>query len=578
MGKRKKSENRKVSKKGLMKQLLRISLIPLLVTSIASVFISSVQMSNEIRDETYAKMSAVAFMAEKMYEEIDSGDYVFENGEMKKGDYRITNNTTLVDSIKERTDVDITVYYQDTSELTTIFDKNSNRATDIKVSDKVAKIVLKEGKEYHGTETIGGKKYYSYYLPILSGDGEVIGTLAASEEQGVVTEALKKTFVYVFSGIGIVFIVSVFAVISSANKLSAKIQSISVFLGNIRNGDLTTSLNAKAIKDKTEIGDIAESALKLNVALGEMVDNIKKTTVKLSNSAEMMQQTADTTNTTTQEVNKAIEEITTGTVSQAEETQNATDAVISMGEEIEKTSETVKILMVNSDVMSQSGESANRMIHELSKANHKTMDAVDRIYRHTELTNEAVQKISNAARIITSIAEETNLLALNASIEAARAGENGKGFAVVASEIQELAEQSNGSADEIMKEIENLMAESEKSVEVMRDVRMNVDLQSEKLSDTKDNFNTVIDGIRKSVENIHEIETIIFDLNENRKTIIDIIQSLSAISEENAAASEETAASTIQLGDVIDKLAEDASELNTLAELLEKEVSAFKTN
>ncbi|MBQ3583912.1 MAG: methyl-accepting chemotaxis protein [Lachnospiraceae bacterium] len=578
MGKRKKSENRKVSKKGLMKQLLRISLIPLLVTSIASVFISSVQMSNEIRDETYAKMSAVAFMAEKMYEEIDSGDYVFENGEMKKGDYRITNNTTLVDSIKERTDVDITVYYQDTSELTTIFDKNSNRATDIKVSDKVAKTVLKEGKEYHDTETIGGKKYYSYYLPILSGDGEVIGTLAASEEQGVVTEALKKTFVYVFSGIGIVFIVSVFAVISSANKLSAKIQSISVFLGNIRNGDLTTSLNAKAIKDKTEIGDIAESALKLNVALGEMVDNIKKTTVKLSNSAEMMQQTADTTNTTTQEVNKAIEEITTGTVSQAEETQNATDAVISMGEEIEKTSETVKILMVNSDVMSQSGESANRMIHELSKANHKTMDAVDRIYRHTELTNEAVQKISNAARIITSIAEETNLLALNASIEAARAGENGKGFAVVASEIQELAEQSNGSADEIMKEIENLMAESEKSVEVMRDVRMNVDLQSEKLSDTKDNFNTVIDGIRKSVENIHEIETIIFDLNENRKTIIDIIQSLSAISEENAAASEETAASTIQLGEVIDKLAEDASELNTLAELLEKEVSAFKTN
>ena len=89
MGKRKKSENRIVSKKGLMKQLLRISLIPLLVTSIASVFISSVQMSNEIRDETYAKMSAVAFMAEKMYEEIDSGDYVFENGEMKKGDYRI---------------------------------------------------------------------------------------------------------------------------------------------------------------------------------------------------------------------------------------------------------------------------------------------------------------------------------------------------------------------------------------------------------------------------------------------------------------------------------------------------------
>ena len=148
---------------------------------------------------------------------------------------------------------------------------------------------------------------------------------------------------------------------------------------------------------------------------------------------------------------------------------------------------------------------------------------------------------------------------------------------MVASEIQSLAEQTNVSADEIMNEINGLMSESEKSVEVMREVKTNVDMQSSKLANTKENFNVVIDGVMKSVESVSEIELLMNELNENRKLIIDIIQSLSAISEENAAASEETSASTTQLSEVINDLAKDADSLNNLAQTLNKEISVFKT-
>lgn len=576
MSKKEKQINVSLAKKGLMRKLLLMSLIPLIATSVISVAVSSVKMVEKMRDEAYSKIGAVAHMAKKMYEEIDDGEYSYSGGELKKGAYNITKNHAVVDSVKEQTGVDITIYYGDTSIVTTVFD-DMNRLTDIKASETVIDEVLEKGNEYKNKESVNGSKYYTYYLPIKDKAGKTIGIFAALESQDVVRDALKESIIYVFVCIMGIFVISLVVVILNSNKISRKIKHINRFLGNIRDGDLTTSIDEKVVLDKTEIGDIAESALKLNVALGGMVENIKRSAEKLSSSAEILQQTADTTNTTTQEVNKAIEEITTGTVSQAEETQNATDAVITMGEEIEKTSDAVNELMVNADLMSSNGENAERMINELSAANIKTMDAVDRIYKHTELTNAAVRKISNAAMIITSIAEETNLLALNASIEAARAGENGKGFAVVASEIQELAEQSNHSADEIMKEIDNLISESEHSVEVMQDVKMNVDLQSEKLANTKNNFNTMIAGIRKSIENIGHIKKITVSLNENRKSIIDIIQSLSAISEENAAASEQTSASTIQLSEIIDKLAEDATELSSLAEMLEKEISEFKT-
>lgn len=372
-------------------------------------------------------------------------------------------------------------------------------------------------------------------------------------------------------------VITIFAITYMVNGIIKRIKNVSGYLGNMRGGDLTTSIDKKVIDDKTEIGDIAESAIKLNFSLSEMIENIKNIVNNLSESSVKIKETVDITNSTTEEVDKAIEEIATGTVSQAEETQNATNDIIAMGQEIERISKSVENLTNNSKIMKKNGEEAHKMVVELSVANAKTMSAVDRIYKHTELTNDAVLRISNAANAITAIAEETNLLALNASIEAARAGENGKGFAVVASEIQSLAEQTNVSADEIMNEINGLMSESEKSVEVMREVKTNVDMQSSKLANTKENFNVVIDGVMKSVESVSEIELLMNELNENRKLIIDIIQSLSAISEENAAASEETSASTTQLSEVINDLAKDADSLNNLAQTLNKEISVFKT-
>lgn len=556
----KKELHNQFQKKGLMKKILLVSLIPIIIMAVMLTVISSYKLIEVMREDAYSELEAVANMVDKVYDEIDDSNYVYEDGELKKGSYRITNNNTMIDAIKKKTGDDITVFYKNESILTTIFDKKMNRVNHLFVKEDIENTVIKNGKVYKCRETIAGTEYCSVYIPLKDNSENVIGMLSASKEIKIVIDKMTEVVLIIGCSILALLVITIFAITYMVNGIIKRIKNVSGYLGNMRCGDLTTSIDKKVIDDKTEIGDIAEN----------IVNNLSESSVKIK-------ETVDITNSTTEEVDKAIEEIATGTVSQAEETQNATNDIIAMGQEIERISKSVENLTNNSKIMKKNGEEAHKMVVELSVANAKTMSAVDRIYKHTELTNDAVLRISNAANAITAIAEETNLLALNASIEAARAGENGKGFAVVASEIQSLAEQTNVSADEIMNEINGLMSESEKSVEVMREVKTNVDMQSSKLANTKENFNVVIDGVMKSVESVSEIELLMNELNENRKLIIDIIQSLSAISEENAAASEETSASTTQLSEVINDLAKDADSLNNLAQTLNKEISVFKT-
>ena len=218
----------------------------------------------------------------------------------------------------------------------------------------------------------------------------------------------------------------------------------------------------------------------------------------------------------------------------------------------------------------------SEIITELSKSNDKTIEAVERIAVQTEYTNVSAQKIKKAVALITSIADETSLLSLNASIEAARAGEAGRGFAVVASEISKLADQSNNSATEIEKIINELLIESNKTVDIMDEVKSIVSEQEEKLNLTKAEFENVSKGIESSVSSVENISGRIVELDIAKNGIIDVIQSLSAISEENAAATEETSASVQELDSTVGSLSEAAKDLKVIAEQLEQQISVFK--
>ena len=226
--------------------------------------------------------------------------------------------------------------------------------------------------------------------------------------------------------------------------------------------------------------------------------------------------------------------------------------------------------------MKDAGDESAEIIRELSESNDRTTEAIARIGKQVYATNDSVQSIKEAIAIIRSIAEETNLLSLNASIEAARAGEHGRGFAVVASEIQQLAEQSNESSTRIEEIIDALLNESETTVRVMEEVKVIVEHQQRKLDDTKVKFEDVEHGINVCREETEGIQGQTILCDESRGKVVDVIQGLSSISEENAASTQETNASMEELNSIISVMAEAAGELMVLSEQLDEQLKFFR--
>ena len=243
---------------------------------------------------------------------------------------------------------------------------------------------------------------------------------------------------------------------------------------------------------------------------------------------------------------------------------------------VENTSSEVSSLRTIAQSIKSSSDHANMTLHELDSINRRAIDSINIIYEQTHTTNESALKIKEATSLISSIADETSLLSLNASIEAARAGEAGRGFAVVASQIQKLAEQSNESAQRIDKIIFNLLEDSQKAVETMESVREIMVQQNENVTKTGSTFSQVQGGILTSVTNVDSIASRTDQLNSARVNIVDVVQNLTSIAEQNAANTQETSAAVMEVSNVMHEISNHASRLQEIAYSLEENMNAFQ--
>ena len=560
----------------MQSKMLTMSLFPLIILGLATIIFGNARIKEVVTNNIENGLRGTAVAVRDAIDYADEGEYHVEDGTLYKGEFDVTNVTDMADHIQTSADTDITVFYGNTRYMTSILDAQGNRAIGTTASEEVARKVLDGQQEYFSSDAnVNGAAYFGYYIPIIE-NGNSVGMVFAGMPQADAKAQINK-IISLIAGIMVlfVFLFSASTILVVKSMAKGLIRGASA-LEQVATGKLNVELNSKFAERKDEIGQISRAVQKLKQELTSVITEIMGNSKELHESSELLHEKTNASMEHINQIERAVDEIAQGAGSQAQETQSATEHVIAMGNMIEDTSKEITTLNENAKQIKTLGQDAVTTIEELQKINHKTKESIDVIYDQTNTTNTSAQRIKEATALITEIAEETNLLSLNASIEAARAGEQGRGFAVVAGQIQKLAEQSNESARQIEEIINSLLEDSGKAVETMESVKEIMDEQNTNVEKTNDQVRQVIGQVDESIAAIDRIAQQSGKLNEARLVITDTVQNLTAVAEENAAGTQESAASVAQIGELIRDIAQIAGEQRDIADKLKENMSIFE--
>lgn len=563
----------------LKKKILAVAILPVLLLGMVLIFITLTQVKSSLVNEVKDSLKGTAAATLAAYDQ-NSGEYLMtDNGDVWKGGYNISKSENLVDNIKEKSGMDVTFFYGSERIMTSAKDSNGERILGSPAGDIIVEKVLRGGEEFFSKAvSLDGIINYGYYIPVYQkGDGgNPIGMIFVGTNKEIKDAAINSIMWIVIIAVVAVMAVCVFVAVVISVSITKSLQKAIGAVQSVAKGELGVHIDKKLIDRKDEIGDLSKAIATLQEDLQNIISRIADSTENLTLAADGLGVTAKDTNTTMKQVENAVNAITENVSEQARNTQSTSENIMVMGEQISETTKEVDVLNHNADIMRRSSEQAAITIQQLRQINDEVEKSIETITMQTNLTNESAQKIQAATEIITSIAEETNLLSLNASIEAARAGESGRGFAVVASQIQKLAEQSNESSRTIEEITNTLINNSDVAVDTMCRVQEIIDNQSRNMQDTERIVSEVMNGISTSLKSIEQIETTTFQLEDSRNKIVRTVEDLSDIAKQNVSSTQQTCAQTVEVADTFERIEDSALKLKQIADELSDTMKHFQ--
>lgn len=562
----------------LRSRLIVMSVVPLAVLAAVMIIVSVIMVPDRMENEVEEGLAATCASVESIFNNCSDGDYSQDaDGNVTKGAY-VFSDEAMLDSISDSSAYDVTFFYGDTRVITTILDSSNKRVVGTKASDAVIDKVLKGGEEYFisGID-IQGTDYYGYYRPLYQSDGSTIaGMVFAGSPSTTVDKSVNSILVWIGVSAIVIFVVAFLILIPTIANMNSTIGDVSNAMMQIAEGNFLVELSDKSINRKDELGGLAANTKKARDDLSSLIREISESTALMYDSISVMDARTKEVTMAVSQIDDAIGDIANSATVQANDTQLSAEHVGKIGEQINLTMGYTKSLNDSAENMNGAIEGALNTLEGLRKVNKQAEDSIGVIYEQTNHTYESANQIKEAATLITSIAEETNLLSLNASIEAARAGEQGKGFAVVAAQIQKLAEQSNESATHIDEVIENLLEDSSMAVDTMNKVKLIMEEQSTHVGNTESDFEKLKKEIDISIEDEKNISEGTKVMDRLRGEVIGMVERLSSVAEQNAASSEETSATTEQISTSMDEMAKISKELKEVSEGMKESVSKFK--
>lgn len=552
--------------------------VPMLVFGILLLFVGLIQFENGMYKETRNSLKSNALAAMSLYNSQGYGDYAIKSdGNVWRGmNFNVSAETGIVDELKEQTGVDITFFFGDTAVMTSIMSESGDRWYGMKAGANISNYTLRQGAQlwYRNIE-IDKKLCHAYLIPIVQpGDGTVTGAMMASlpadEFNGIIRQYIV---ISVLIALAVLLLVGgfIFWYIGGLTKVLHNVREVLLQVSNGQFEDERLMGN----KRRDEFGDLASCTEKLRLKIYDILNDIRRGTEKLTEAVERLNTTSDRTTQAAVSMSGSVEQIASTANRQQDGTAQATQDVEATRQAIDEMLLQIEgINQISRDMERMAKESA-AILRDLEESSQKAQDTVQDIRNQTDTTNEAVKQIMSVTEYITNIAEETNLLSLNASIEAARAGEAGRGFAVVAQQIQKLAEESNHSAAQIGDNIKDLVEKTEENLAAMNQVGEVLKSQEDKVLRTRDIFGELDRSISMVTDKENNMQQNIRSMNRAKDNMSDVIEELAQSSMTNVNTAQVTAEAAGQVQEEIKGITELSSDLTGLAENLNRNLQSF---
>ena len=562
----------------LQYKMLILAIIPVLIMGIVAILISNTVVKNKLLDDAKQKLKATSNAVLAAYDQ-NAGDYfVNATGDVWKGAYNVSLSTPFIDDIAAKTGIEVTFFYNDTRLVTSLKDADGKRILGSKAGDFLVENVLQEGNEvFTNRVLVDGTFYFGYYVPVHQNNSdEIIGMVFAGMPVKEIYASLNLITMIFTVAIVVILVIAVIGCLLVSRGIAKSIRSSMDVVKQISEGNLNVEIEQSMLDRKDEAGALSCNTQTLIDNLSAMIGKISNNTMTLNASSEEMNAAAGQAGNAVGNINDDLHNMLTGAVEQTGNAQNIKNSIHNMNIHLEKTLGEVDHLSDETKAMLDARNDVDKSLNQLDASNQDVMTEVENIQKQTQQNNESVEKIIAAVSYISDIADQTNLLSLNASIEAARAGETGKGFAVVAEEIGKLANQSNEASTEISELVNLLSYNSSQTMDIMDSVQDAMNDQTKKLVETANIFKQLQEHVSHVADGVDVIRDATVQLGKETDEIGKDIKNLSDIAQRN----EDTVKGTISFSDevlgTVNSVTEMSTEVSSSANDMAGVVSHFR--
>lgn len=329
-------------------------------------------------------------------------------------------------------------------------------------------------------------------------------------------------------------------------------------------------------RSKDEIGQLVGSLNTMTESLKDLIGKVHDTSAQVAATSEELTASAEQTSKATEQITIAIQEVSAGSQQQVSSVTETTNIVIDISKGMEQVASSIRLVADLSSITTQKAEVGNQVVTQTIQQMNSVQQQVQDTALVVNLLGEKSKEIGQIVELITQIAGQTNLLALNAAIEAARAGEHGRGFAVVADEVRKLAEQSGQAAGEIRELIGQIQNESLKAVSSMKVGTESVNEGIQMVYQTGDSFRDILNMIEEVSSQSQEVAAIVEQVNAGSIGMVEAMEQVVHISEQSAGNSQSVAASAEEQLASMEEISSSANSLSRMAEELNLLVGRFK--